>query len=140
MADACKKQKNRKQEGAAGCRGRGAIIATSYCFARARAPPRRFFLAGGPLASGLVAVVVAVEGETTGDGRFCFFPPRQRCSQKNQKTAALKKTKKTFFRTLRLGSSSGLEEGRFSVQLRTVCVRPGAKNRHIRIQYSRGGP
>ena len=51
-------------------------IATGYCFARA--PPRRFFLAGGPLALGLVAVVVAVEGETTGDGRFCFFPPRQR--------------------------------------------------------------
>ena len=47
---------------------RDAIIATSYCFARARAPPRRFFLAGGLLASGLVAVVVAVEGETTGDG------------------------------------------------------------------------
>ena len=42
-------------------------IATGYCFARA--PPRRFFLAGGPLALGFVAVVVEVEGETTGDGK-----------------------------------------------------------------------
>ena len=34
-----------------------------------RSHPRRFFLAGGPLALGFVAVVVEVEGETTGDGK-----------------------------------------------------------------------
>ena len=93
-------------------------IATGYCFARA--PPRRFFLAGGPLALGFVAVVVEVEGETTGDGKVLrashlaaraarnlgtwssrwsvvLFLPPEGPLKKTKKQAPLKKTKKMVY-------------------------------------------
>ena len=97
-------------------------IATGSCFARA--PPRRFFLAGGPLALGFVAVVVEVEGETTGDGKVLrashlaaraarnlgtwssrwsvvLFLPPEGPLKKTKKQAPLKKTKKTVYTFLR---------------------------------------
>ena len=87
-----------------------AIIATSYCFARVRAPPRRFFLAGGPLALApahptfrppppqpplRVAFLAGGpnSGATGGGTARCFFAPPG-CPLKTRIKQALSKKRK----------------------------------------------